>query len=133
MAWTEFLSTQLGSESASSMLGELLSNHLALWIWIYWRSCADCTSCTASSMALCLFQSPLRHEIAVTNLLCDLCYRPSTDPSVTTFSVADRSNPPIRAFYAYTLRVAQQRGTLRIFRSFALSNCDITLVVTGLK
>lgn len=39
-------------------------------------------------------QSPLRHQIAVANLLCDLCYRPSTDPSVTTFSVADRSNPP---------------------------------------
>lgn len=56
-------------------------------------------------------QRPLRHQIAVTNLLCDLCYRPPTDPSVTTFSVADRSNPPIRAFYAYTLRVAQQRGT----------------------
>lgn len=32
-------------------LMSFLSNHLALWIWIYW-SCADCTSCTASNMAL---------------------------------------------------------------------------------
>lgn len=95
---------------------------------------ADCPSCTASTMALPLFPkffapSNCSHKLVMWFML----QGPPTDPSVTTFSVADRSNPTIHAFYAYTLMVTQQRGTLRIFRLFALSSCDHTLVVAKLK